>query len=148
MGHSAGGHLVALVSADPGLAQERGAQNWLASIVLDTAMLDTHAVMTSAPSPLYDQAFGPDPQFWARVSPAARLSAPTPPMLLICSTRRVLPCPQATAFAANLSALGGVAHVLPIDMSHRSINEALGLHPDYTARVDEFLRDMGLWAKP
>ncbi|WP_319824189.1 alpha/beta hydrolase [Thalassovita sp.] len=148
MGHSAGGHLAALISADPALAKTLGAQDWLATVVLDTAILDTHAVMTSAPSVLYDQAFGSDPRFWAQVSPAARLSALAPPMLLVCSTRRALPCPQADALAARLTALGGLARILPVDMSHRSVNEALGLHPDYTAQVDAFLRDIGLWGQP
>lgn len=145
VGHSAGAHLVALISADPGLAQAMGARGWLASVALDTAMLDPLTIMSTAPSPLYMQAFGDDPAFWTQVSPLARLQPSAPPMLLVCSTQRVNPCPQARTFATSLTALGGVARVLPIDLSHRAINEAIGLHPAYTAELDAFLRDTGLW---
>lgn len=145
VGHSAGAHLVALISADPGLALAMGARGWLASVALDTAMLDPLTIMSTTPSPLYMQAFGPDPAFWTQVSPLARLQPSAPPLLLVCSTQRVTPCPQARAFAASLTALGGVARVLPIDLSHRAINEAIGLHPAYTAELDAFLRDTGLW---
>ncbi len=146
MGHSAGAHLVALLSADPSLAHAQGARDWLATVALDTAVLDAQAIMSQSPSRLYAQAFGSDPAFWQQASPLARLQPSAPPMLLVCSSRRALPCPQAETFAAQLTALGGRARILPVDLSHRSINEALGLHPAYTAELDAFLRDTGLWA--
>ncbi len=145
MGHSAGGHLVSLLSADPSLAWDLGAHIWLATVSLDSAVLDTQKIMAHRPSKLYAQAFGADPAYWEQVSPIARLQPTAPPMLLVCSSRRARPCPQAQSFANRLTSLGGSARILPINMSHRSINEAIGLHPAYTAELDAFLRDAGLW---
>src|SRR3569833_2858615 len=44
IGHSAGAHLAALRSADPGLAMRHGVQPWLGTIALDSAALDMVAV--------------------------------------------------------------------------------------------------------
>lgn len=148
MGHSAGGHLVALLSADPALAWDQGADSWLASVTLDSVALDTQEIMAQTPSTLYRQAFGPDPAFWAQISPMARLQPTAPPMLLVCSSRRSAPCPQAELFAQQIRDMGGRARTLPLNLSHRSINEAVGLHPAYTAELDAFLRDAGLWKSP
>lgn len=138
MGHSAGGHLVSLLSANPTLAWQEGA--------LDSAALDPAEIMRQSPSPLYAQAFGQDPHYWEQASPQAQLQPTARPMLLVCSSRRTLPCPQAERFAGQMRALGGQARTLPVDLSHRSINAAIGLHPVYTAALDAFLAEAGLWA--
>lgn len=148
MGHSAGGHLTALLSANPQWAWSEGAQGWLASVVLDSAAMDVPAIMQATPSYLHQQAFGPHPASWADSSPMHHLSPMAPPVLLVCSSRRVHSCPQGRNFAAKLTALGGEAQVFPIDLSHRSINELLGLHPDYTQTVDRFLTEVGFWSVP
>ena len=148
MGHSAGGHLTALLSADPALAWAEGAQAWLASVVLDSAALNVPAIMQTTPSYFHRQAFGPDAAIWAAASPYDRLTPVAPPILLVCSTRRSQSCPQADGFAAQLSSLGGTAQVLPLPLSHRSVNEQLGLHPDYTDAIDSFLTKVGFWSHP
>ncbi|MBA85443.1 MAG: esterase [Rhodobacteraceae bacterium] len=146
MGHSAGGHLVSLLSADPAMAWQEGAQDWLATVALDSAALDPAEIMRQSPSPLYAHAFGTDPSYWEQASPLAQLQPTARPMLLVCSSRRTLPCPQAERFAGQMRALGGQARTLPVDLSHRSINAAIGLHPVYTAALDAFLAEAGLWA--
>lgn len=148
MGHSAGGHLTALLSADPEWAWTEGAQGWLASVILDSAAMDVPAIMRAAPSYLHQQAFGAHPASWADSSPVHRLTPMAPPLLLVCSIRRILSCPQGQNFARKLTALGGTAQVFPIDLSHRSINDLLGLHPDYTQAVDQFLANVGFWSAP
>lgn len=143
-GHSAGAHLVALLTADPSLAREAGADRWLGTISLDSAALDAASLMSGPHLRLYDRAFGSDPAFWERTSPLQQLRAKTVPMLLVCSSQRIASCPEARAFAARAERLGGRARVLPEPMTHAQINAELGAPGGYTQEVDAFLRELGL----
>jgi acetyl esterase/lipase len=145
MGHSAGAHLVALLAADPSIAQRQGAaQPWLGTVALDSGGYDIVKVMQGRHFPLYDEAFGRDPAFWRQASPLHRLAGTPAPMLLVCSSQRRVSCPQAQEFAARIARQGGRAQVLPQPLSHREINESLGLPGGYTDAVDAFLRGLGL----
>lgn len=140
MGHSAGAHLVALVSADPA---RYGVRPWAATILLDSAALDVEAQMADAPSQFMISAFGTDPNVWRDTSPLAQLSDPAAPYLIVCSALRKAPCAQAKEFAAAVTALGGRAQVAPVALRHRAINVTLGLGYDYTQMVDQFLQSQG-----
>lgn len=140
MGHSAGAHLVALLSANPGLA--KNAAPWRATVALDSAAFDVPALMRGRHPPLYDQAFGRDPAHWRAASPQQNLTAKAPPMLLVCSSERRDSCPAAKGFADAAHALGVRAQVLPQARSHGEINADLGLPGAYTAAVDAFLDDL------
>lgn len=144
MGHSAGAHLVALLAAAPELAAAQNAQPWLATVALDSAALDVVATMQAPHMRFYDRVFGADPEFWRRASPLQRLARAPQPVLLVCSSRRADACAQARAFAARVRALGGQAEVLPQALTHRRINENLGLPGPYTDAVDAFLHRLGL----
>lgn len=141
MGHSAGAHLVALLSADPVLAQGLGADPWLGTVLLDSAALDVPALMERRRHPrLYDDAFGPQPDFWAQASPLQRLTRTARPMLAVCSSMRPdSPCQQAQAFAQRAQALGVPVDVLPQALSHQEVNTTLGQDGAYTQAVDDFL---------
>ena len=140
MGHSAGAHLVALLSASPALAREGGARPWSATVALDSAALDTEALMQRRHMPMYDRAFGSDPAQWRAVSPMARLAPGGPPLLLVCSSvRRDDPCAQSRRLADAVRAQGGVAQVLPQPLPHGQINGLLGLPGPYTQAVDAFI---------
>lgn len=140
MGHSAGAHLVALLGAAPELARAQGALPWRATVALDSAALDTVALMQRRHLPLYDRAFGSDPALWAQVSPTARLAPGGPPMLLVCSApRRDDACGQSQRFAQAFLAVGGSAEVLPLQLGHGQINAELGVAGAYTAAVDRFI---------
>ena len=140
MGHSAGAHLVALLSASPDIARQPGARPWLGAIALDSAALDTAALMQRRHLPFYDRVFGSDPAFWRSVSPTDALAPGAPPMLLVCSTqRRDGSCAQADQFAARVTGTGGRAQVVPEDLSHAQINAELGLPGAYTSAVDAFI---------
>lgn len=143
MGHSAGAHLVALLAAAPELAVAQNAQPWLATVSLDSAALDVVATMQAPHFRFYDRVFGSDPEFWRRASPLQRLARAPQPVLLVCSSRRADSCAQAQAFAARVHALGGRAEVLPQALTHREINENLGLPGPYTDAVDAFLHPLG-----
>jgi hypothetical protein len=68
--------------------------------------------------------------------------------LLVCSTRRATPCPEARKFQAKAVKQGGKAQTLPVDYSHRSINAVLGLDKGFTGQVDAFLTEIGLFTSP
>jgi acetyl esterase/lipase len=139
MGHSAGAHLVSLISADPSIATSQGAQRWLGTVSLDSAGYDVVKVMEGHHYRLYDQAFHDDPAFWREASPFWRLKSAPAPMLLVCSTKRDDSCDQAKAFAAKIQSLNGKAQVLPMDFSHADINDLLGAPGPYTTSVEAFL---------
>lgn len=140
MGHSAGAHLVALVSANPAAALAQGARPWLGTVVLDSAVLNLPHIMRDRHARLYDAAFGTDPATWPALSPWHNLTTQAPPMLLVCSSQRPdKPCRQADAFADKGRAVGVRMQVLPQPMSHADINGLLGQPGAYTDVVDGFL---------
>jgi acetyl esterase/lipase len=143
MGHSAGAHLVALLSADPAIAQRQGAGPWMGTVALDSAAFDVVQIMQSRHFRLYDRAFGREPQLWRQASPLHVMSQAPVPMLLVCSSRRSDSCLQAQDFADKAGSLGGRVSVLPEDLSHSQINEQLGQPGRYTESVDAFFQSLG-----
>ncbi|HZF36418.1 MAG TPA: alpha/beta hydrolase [Candidatus Angelobacter sp.] len=143
MGHSAGAHLVALVTAAPEIAAGQGAKPWKGSVLLDSGAMDVPAIMNARHWPLYDKAFGSDPAKWEAASPFHRLAGPTLPMLAVCRERGNESCPANQAFALKAAKLGGNVDVLPMALSHGEINMQLGLPGAYTERVEEFMRGLG-----
>jgi len=142
MGHSAGAHLVALVSAAPALVRAAGGRAWLGTVALDGAALDTPALMARPHLPLYDRAFGADPAVWQASSPTEALSQadPSVPLLLVCSMpRRDDSCAQSRRFADAVQSTGGQASVLPQSLDHLAINRSLGAPGPYTAAVDAWI---------
>jgi arylformamidase len=145
MGHSAGAHLVALVSSDGGMPTRLGAKPWAATVAIDSAALDIEAIMNRKHPGLYDTAFGADPALWREASPLARLRGkPAAPMLLVCSSRRDDSCGPAQAYADKANGLGGRVKVLPIELNHAKINQQLGAEGRYTDAVNDFFRSIGL----
>jgi acetyl esterase/lipase len=145
MGHSAGAHLVALLSANPSLAKQQGAQPWLGTVMLDSAAYDIEKTMSSKHLPLYDKAFGNDNAFWKRTSPSVQLTQKTVSLLAVCSTKRKdQACTQANAFVNKAAKFGSQANVLPEALSHGELNENLGLPSEYTEKVEAFMRALGL----
>lgn len=139
MGHSAGAHLVALLSASPAQAYRLGAKPWLGTVSLDSAALDVVETMKARHFHLYDDAFGSDPAYWEATSPFLALSGNAVPLLAVCSTRRSDACPQARKYAARASELGARASVLEQDLSHKDINQMLGIEGAYTDAVEAFI---------
>lgn len=144
MGHSAGAHLVALLSSDPAIARRQGASPWLGTVALDSAALDLVQIMGASHRRFYDRVFHDKPGYWREASPAHRLAADGPPMLLVCSTKREDSCPQAQSFATRGKALGRKMSVLPVAMTHMEINNQLGATRDYTDSVESFMGSVGL----
>ena len=139
MGHSAGGHLVSLLAADPTLAAAHGARPWRGTISLDTAAFDVVDIMSGRHAGLYDRAFGDDPALWRATSATYRLKPDPMPFMLVCSTRRARSCARNRDFARALAARGGDSTLLPVDLSHNQINTELGRPGAYTSAVDAFI---------
>lgn len=145
MGHSAGAHLVSLLSAAPSIASNAGAHGWLGTVVLDSAAYNVVDIMQKKHFGLYDEAFGQNQQLWRDASPLLRLTSAPVPMLLVCSSQRSDSCVQAQAFADKAKAMGGRVSVYPIDMRHGEINAQLGAPGEaLTAQVDNFLHSLNL----
>ncbi|HEX6733971.1 MAG TPA: alpha/beta hydrolase [Azonexus sp.] len=139
LGHSAGGHLIALLAARPDLLAAAGARPPLGFVVLDSGALNVPAIMHGPHLPLHDRAFGNDPDYWLAISPHDQLRHASAPLQLVCSSLRRHSCGQAEAFAARARNLGGRAEVLALPLSHGDINTRLGDDPAYTAAVERFL---------
>lgn len=142
MGHSAGAHLVALVSVDRDLSSAARAKPWLGTVQLDSAVYDVSAIMRGPHLPLYDKAFGKDPATWIAASPTMQVNAKIAPFLAVCSSQRTISCAQARAFAAKASGFGSRVEVLPQDLRHGEINADLGEDSAYTVGVDAFLASL------
>lgn len=142
MGHSAGAHLVALLTAAPETALRHGAMPWLGTVMLDGAGLDIPKIMGQRHFALYDEAFGDDAAYWQRVSPYHQLQSGAYPMLAVCSTLRKEACEQARAFAARATAMGVRTQVQEQRLTHREINLRLGERSAYTETVDAFIRSL------
>jgi acetyl esterase/lipase len=148
MGHSAGAHLVALVSAAPVFAQRAAARPWLGTVVLDSAALNLTVLMRAPHARFYDKVFGGDPSAWRAASPADSLAPGGPPMLLVCSMQRAdRSCAQSAAFAAQADARGVRATVSEQNLSHGEVNAVLGLPNSETGAVDAFLAWVGFSSK-
>lgn len=143
MGHSAGGHLAALVGSDPARWKATGLRPWLGTVSLDSGVYDIVALMQRRHFRLYDQAFGADPAKWTTISPAAALVAGAPPLLAVCSRGRIdQSCAHAREHAARAQALGVRVEVLPQPLSHGDINGKLGHPSAYTEAVERFLASL------
>jgi acetyl esterase/lipase len=136
MGHSAGAHLVALLSSKPDMV----GKPWAGTVVLDSAAMKISDTMSGRHPRFYDEAFGTDPSGWAKASPMDQWTPAAVPMFLVCSTKRPdKPCDDARAFQALARRSNVAMPVLPRDLSHADINRTLGLPGDYTDAVDAFI---------
>jgi acetyl esterase/lipase len=142
MGHSSGAHLAALIAAQPGRIKSAGGKPVLGAVLLDSAAYDVVHIMETHHYKLYDTAFGKDPSFWKKASPHHVMRVAIPPILAVCSTRRDESKAQAREFVEKAVALGTKAQVLEQNLSHRRINEDLGLPGDYTRVVETFMASL------
>ncbi len=142
MGHSAGAHLVALISTDRALSLDIVKKPWLGTVALDSAAYDVVQIMEKRHFGFYDKAFGSDKQYWKTASPFYALTKKTRPILAVCSSRRDDSTKQARQFAKKAALLGVAVTVLEKDFSHKEINAFLGQDEAYTAEVELFMASL------
>lgn len=145
MGHSAGAHLISLLSSDPMHYSYLGVKPWKGSVSLDTATMDLVQTMERNHYRFYDDAFGEDRDNWIANSPLFQLTSFAPPMLLICSSvREDKPCENSNPFVAKGRELGVRIEISEQRLNHGEINTELGKENDYTQRVEAFMRSVGM----
>ena len=138
MGHSAGAHLVSLVSANR--ADYPALMPWSGTVLLDSAAYDLVAIMQSNPANFYQEAFGEDSAYWIANSPQAQLTTAVEPLYVVCSSNRAPSvCAQADVFKNKAIGLHGSAQLRKEPLSHEEINTTLGLPNDYTRAIDAFI---------
>lgn len=140
MGHSAGAHLVALLSTCAKPLQETGLDlNALSgTIILDTAALDLVAHMERVAARwVYADAFGDDPEFWASVSPLACIQRDSglPPFLILIQGAQPR-LDGAHRFADALTQAGTQAEVVYLPHhNHLAVNRNVGTAGDPVAEA-------------
>ncbi len=140
MGHSAGAHLVSLLSTRP-LWLTSKPQPWQVTVALDSAAYNVETIMQTRHTRFYDQAFGSQSSNWKALSPIHQLHQTLPAFLAVCSTIRPnQPCTQAQQFIQQAQKFGTKAQLLPVPLSHREINTSLGQHNSYTQAVNQFIQ--------
>lgn len=144
MGHSAGAHLVTMLTSAPEIGQSVGVGPWLGTVALDSAAYNVVELMRNRHRSLYDRAFGRDPSYWALASPALRLQTAPPPMLLICSTLWAHSCQQAQAYADAVESFGGTITLERVVLRHDRVNRNVGVAGPLTDAVDAFMHSVGL----
>ncbi len=136
IGHSAGAHLVALVSTDARWLAAHGLSRDVVRCVFanDTEALDIPTAMADASANqmlLFENAFGDDEQVWAGASPITHLAADAG-IAQFLLTRRGSASRQAVldGFLADLAAAEIPADVIDAQgLSHEEVNDVLG-EPD------------------
>ncbi|MEZ7923241.1 MAG: alpha/beta hydrolase [Acinetobacter towneri] len=140
MGHSAGAHLVSLLTVRPHWLAPQP-QPWRATVALDSATYDIEKIMQTRHARFYDQAFGDQPSNWKALSPIAQLHQALPAFLAVCSTIRAdQPCTQARQFIQQAQKFGTQTQLLPVRLSHAEINKSLGQNNAYTQAVNQFIQ--------
>ncbi len=143
MGHSAGAHLVALLSANPYAWAKTRLQPWAGTISLDSAALDLVKIMSGQHHSIYDDAFGDDREYWVQNSPLSQLSDDALPMLIVCSTtRKDDSCGNAQKFVKAGHNIGKLYQYFPVEKNHKSIMADVGLEHEYTAKIDRFIESV------
>ena len=146
MGHSAGGHLVALVSSSLAMRNAAGVRPWRCTVGLDTAAYNVRQIMESAHPSLYDEPWGVDPTHWDNGSPTQQLTVTPPPFLLVVSTEGGGEGDSINggAYRDAVIARGGTASIYETPLLHGEVNDLLGVPGAYTDSVDVFLASVGL----
>lgn len=139
MGHSAGAHLVSLLSVDPNIVYRSGGMTWLGTVSLDSAAMDVTELMRKPHFDFYDRVFGDNVAFWKKMSPTERVGKQSIPIFLVCSTQRRLSCSQAKGLQEQYDLNKRDATVLPVNLSHSQINDELGLQGQYTDAIQTFV---------
>lgn len=146
MGHSAGAHLVALLTASPDLLEAAGARTQIGTVCLDSAAMNIPQAVAVANATgsqdlidLYS-VFGDDVDFQTLCSPYHQLNDYTPPMCMVYSTQRGPGDKNQTlAYQDKAEGYGISITVIPQNLTHAQIDDNLGLPGDYTSRVDKFI---------
>jgi arylformamidase len=158
MGHSAGAHLAALVTADEDYLNKLGKSPAMLSgvILLDSAGYDIPRNLddfsdSPLPRPIYEGAFGKDRQTWIQASPVQYVKPGKilPPFLVFHTDRKPSEAISREFVGALQKAKTPAAAVLAKGKSHRTINRDIGMPEDGpSGLILDFLNGKDLRAFP
>ena len=142
LGHSAGAHLLALLTSHETLMQEANIRPWLASFVIDSQVLDLVALMHQKHVEFYDKAFGKQEGYWQQASPINYVNGNEIPMFVVCSLQREYACDSSARFVNTLHQIGSQAKLLQLDLTHDETLEDIGLNNIYTQTIENYMSDL------
>jgi arylformamidase len=158
MGHSAGAHLAALVTADEAYLNKLGKSPAMLSgvILLDSAGYDLSHNLDEfsdslLPRPIYEGAFGKDRQTWIQASPLqyVKRGKILPPFLVFHTGRESSEAISKEFVEALQEAKTPAAAVLAKGKTHRTLNRDIGQQKDGpSGLILEFLHGKDLKAFP
>lgn len=142
MGHSAGAHLVSLLSTNKNLLS-LAKYPILGTVSLDSAAYDIYSIMNEGKHyKFYDEAFGNNQEYWKKMSPYHNVEKNMKPMYLVCSTLRDESCLQADKFVEKMKSFNNVVYVDKENKKHAEINEELGSDMTYTRKIENFIESL------
>ncbi len=139
LGHSAGAHLLALLTSDQQISKHASVQPWLGSLIIDSQALDLASLMQHEHVEFYDKAFGKQPIYWQKASPINYVDGNEVPMLVVCSLQRTYACDSSTRFVNKVNDAGSKAELLKLDMTHNETLEEIGRNNTYTRSIEKFM---------
>lgn len=143
MGHSTGGTMVAVLSAEPSLVTNLGGKHWLGTIVLDASSLDIERTMRLWHPDMFSYAYGKDASHWPKASPYALINANAIPYFIACGTFRPdSSCEQAELFKEKAQQFNIRVEISPQQLNHGEVNDHLGLESNYTRNVEAFMSSL------
>lgn len=151
MGHSAGGHLAALVGTNPDYLKSAGVpfSSIVGVVPLDAGPYNIARQLTHLPANSYGDmlrlVFTQDPDLWPAVSPFHHVREGLPPFLVVSNPTRVDAQTEAKPFVAELRAKGvEVEWYTSAGLDHSGVNTDIGRgDTPLTRKVVDFLRDVG-----
>jgi len=143
MGHSSGGTIASVLSADPKRVINLGGKRWLATFSLDSSSLDIARTMRLWKPGMFTYAYGNDAKKWASASPFALLNQDSIPMFIACSTFRPdSSCEQAQLFKEKADTFNIKVEISPQKLNHGEVNDALGIDSAYTESAEVFMTSL------
>ncbi|QDT99661.1 Carboxylesterase NlhH [Gimesia aquarii] len=151
MGHSAGAHLVALVSTNPAYLKRESLslKSIKGTILLDGAGYDiSERIRTAGPTAkrLYTTIFGTDEKTWKTASPITYIheKQSIPPFLIVHVAERAESRRQSESLEKQLRSKGISSKVVSAQgKTHLTINREIGLSDDVpTQKILEFLKNV------
>ncbi|WP_330111237.1 alpha/beta hydrolase [Methylophaga thalassica] len=139
LGHSAGAHLLALLTTNQAFSQQNSLRRWLGSLIIDSQVLDLVWLMQHKHVEFYDKAFGGQAGYWQKASPINYVDANDLPMLIVCSLQRPYACDNSARFVDKVNDAGSKAELLKMDMTHNETLEEIGRDNAYTKSIEKFM---------
>jgi len=143
MGHSSGGTIASVLSANPTLVTNLGGKPWLATFSLDSSSLDIARTMRLWKPDMFSYAYGGDAKKWANASPYDLVNKHSIPMFIACSTFRPdSSCEQAQLFKEKADTFNMKIEISAQKLNHGEINDALGTDSAYTKSAEAFMASL------